>query len=135
MIQISNLEEAYKTLKICYADYESNQNSSLLEYIADSCVKRFEYTLEAAWKLTKKIFIQNYGKTEKELSMNNIFRLMQGYGFTENWERWRNYYQKRNDTAHEYNLVKSRKIIEIIPDFLKDTEMLIEKLKKNIQDN
>ena len=135
MIQISNLEEAYKTLKICYADYESNQNSSLLEYIADSCVKRFEYTLETAWKLAKKVFIQNYGKTEKELSMNNIFRLMQGYGFTENWERWRNYYQKRNDTAHEYNLVKSRKIIEIIPDFLKDTEMLIEKLKKNIQDN
>ena len=135
MIQISNLEEAYKTLKICYADYESNQNSSLLEYIADSCVKRFEYTLETAWKLAKKVFIQNYGKTEKELSMNNIFRLMQGYGFTENWERWRNYYQKRNDTAHEYSLVKSRKIIEIIPDFLKDTEMLIEKLKRNIQDN
>lgn len=135
MIQISNLEEAYKTLKTCYSDYECNQNSSLLEYIADSCVKRFEYTLETAWKLAKKVFIQNYGKTEKELTMNNIFRLMQGYGFTENWERWRNYYQKRNDTAQEYSLVKSRKIIEIIPDFLKDTEMLIEKLKRNIQDN
>lgn len=135
MIQISNLEEAYKTLKTCYSDYESNQTSSLLEYIADSCVKRFEYALETSWKLAKKVFIQNYGKTEKELTMNNIFRLMQGYGFIENWERWRNYYQKRNDTAHEYNLVKSRKIIEIIPDFLKDTEMLIEKLKRNIQDN
>ena len=135
MIQISNLEEAYKTLKTCYSDYERNQTSSLLEYIADSCVKRFEYTLETSWKLAKKVFIQNYGKTEKELTMNNIFRLMQGYGFIENWERWRNYYQKRNDTAHEYNLVKSRKIIEIIPDFLKDTEMLIEKLKRNIQDN
>ena len=107
----------------------------MLEYIADSCVKRFEYTLETAWKLAKKVLIQNYGKTEKELSMNNIFRFMQGYGFTENWERWRNYYQKRNDTAHEYNIVKSRKIIEIIPDFLNDTEMLIEKLKKDFHDN
>lgn len=135
MIEISNLEDAYNTLKTCYGDFKTNQDSPLLEYIADSCVKRFEYTLETAWKLAKKVFIQNYGKTEKELSMNNIFRFMQGYGFTENWERWRNYYQKRNDTAHEYNIVKSRKIIEIIPDFLKDTEMLIEKLKKNIQDN
>ena len=135
MIEISNLEDAYNTLKTCYVDFKTNQDSPLLEYIADSCVKRFEYTLETAWKLAKKVFIQNYGKTEKELSMNNIFRFMQGYGFTENWERWRNYYQKRNDTAHEYNIVKSRKIIEIIPDFLNDTEMLIEKLKKDFHDN
>ena len=135
MIEISNLEEAYNTLKSCYQDFSANQDSEFIEYIADSCVKRFEYTLETAWKLAKKVFIQKYGKTEKELSMNNIFRFMQGYGYAKNWENWRNYYQKRNDTAHEYNLLKSRKLLEIVPQFLDDVEELIKGLKQDLNDN
>lgn len=135
MIETKNLENSYSTLKTCYEDYLANQDSPLLEYIADSCVKRFEYTLETAWKLAKKIFIQKYGKSEEELTMNNIFRFMQGYGYAENWESWRDYYQKRNNTAHEYSLDKSRKLLEIIPQFIKDTEFLIDKLKKeNLSD-
>ena len=118
------------TLKTCYEDYLTNQESPLLEYIADSCVKRFEYTLETSWKLAKKIFIQKYGKTEEELTMNNIFRFMQGYGYSENWERWRDYYQKRNNTAHEYSLDKSRKLLELVPQFIEDIEFFITKLKK-----
>lgn len=132
MIEISNLENAYKTLKTCYDDYAQNEDSPFLEYIADSCVKRFEYTLETAWKLVKRILIQKYGKSEQELSMNNIFRFMQGYGYAANWESWREYYQKRNDTAHEYNIVKSRKLIEIMPDFISDTEFLIKKLNEDL---
>jgi len=54
MISFENLENAYITLKTCYKDYEENQNSIFLEYIADSCVKRFEYTLETAWNPAKK---------------------------------------------------------------------------------
>ena len=130
MIEITNLENAYSTLNECYKDYEGNQTSVFLEYIADSCVKRFEYTLETAWKLVKKILIQKYGKTDAELTMNNLFRFMQGYGYAEDWERWKNYYEKRNNTALEYNLVKARTLIDLVPDFLKDTKFLISKLKE-----
>ena len=132
MLSISNLEEAYNTLNSCYQDYKINIDSPLVEYIEDSCIKRFEYTLETAWKLVKKVLIQKYGKTEQELSMNNIFRFMQGYGYAEDWERWRNYYQKRNETAQEYNLVKSRALLILIPDFIKDIEFLTAKLKEDI---
>ncbi len=135
MLDISNLENAYQTLKTCYNDFLLNQNSPLAEYIADSCVKRFEYTLETAWKLAKKIFIQKYGKTEQELTVNNIFRFMQGYGYTINWENWRKYYQKRNDTAHEYNLVKSRELLELVPNLIEDTEFFINKLKEDANAN
>ena len=58
MIKTENLENAYNTLLECYNDYLANQSSVLLQYVADSCVKRFEYTLETSWKLAKKIFIQ-----------------------------------------------------------------------------
>ena len=132
MLSISNLEEAYNTLNSCYQDYKINIDSPLVEYIEDSCIKCFEYTLETAWKLVKKVLIQKYGKTEQELSMNNIFRFMQGYGYAEDWERWRNYYQKRNETAQEYNLVKSRALLILIPDFIKDIEFLTAKLKEDI---
>ena len=132
MLSISNLEEAYNTLNSCYQDYKINIDSPLVEYIEDSCIKRFEYTLETAWKLVKKVLIQKYGKTEQELYMNNIFRFMQGYGYAEDWERWRNYYQKRNETAQEYNLVKSRALLILIPDFIKDIEFLTAKLKEDI---
>ena len=135
MIEISNLEEAYETLKSCYQDFTENQESRFIEYIADSCVKRFEYTLETAWKLTKKVLIEKYGKNERELSVNNIFRFMQGYDYVKNWENWRNYYQKRNETAHEYNLLKSRKLLEIMPQFLEDVEDLIKGLKKDLNDD
>ena len=132
MIEIKNLENAYQTLNTCYSDYQSNLDSPLAEYIADSCVKRFEYTLETAWKLVKKIFIHKYGKSEQELTMNNIFRYMQGYGYAKDWEKWREYYQKRNATAHEYNLVKLRTLLELVPDFLNDTEFLIKKLREDL---
>lgn len=130
MIKTENLENAHKTLVDCYNDYLANQDSVLLEYIADSCVKRFEYTLETSWKLAKKIFIQRYGKTEPELTINNIFRFMQGYGYAKNWESWRDYYQKRNNTAHEYSLEKSRQLLQIIPDFIKDVELFLNKLQE-----
>lgn len=55
MIESKNLETAYRTLKECHDDYLKNLDSPLIDYIADSCVKRFEYTLETAWKLAKKI--------------------------------------------------------------------------------
>lgn len=130
MLDITNLENAYNTLNECYADYKVNQDSVFIQYIADSCVKRFEYTLETAWKLMKKLLIKKYGKTDSELTMNNIFRFMQGYEYAQNWENWREYYEKRNSTAHEYSIEKSRCLIALVPDFLKDTEYLISKLKE-----
>ncbi len=130
MIKIDHLESLYNTLLRCYKDFEANKGSSLLEYIEDSCVKRFEYTLETAWKLMKKILIKKYGKDEKELTINNIFRLMEGFGYSKDWLSWKDYYQKRNNTAHEYNLEKSRALIAIIPNFLSDVEFFINVFKE-----
>lgn len=133
-LNFSNLEKSYETLLKCHKDYLDNKASKLSEYIEDSCVKRFEYTLETAWKLMKKILIKKYGKNDADLTVNNIFRFMQGYGYIEDWEAWKNYYQNRNATAHEYNLEKSRKLMGIIPEFLGDTEFLINSIKEKYND-
>ena len=92
-----------------------NKDESITDMLEDSCVKRFEYTLETSWKLMKRILKKIYGKQEQELTVNNIFRFMQGYGFIKNWESWKDYYAKHNNTSHEYNLEKSRELLKIIP--------------------
>ena len=55
---------------------------------------------------------------------------MEGYGYIEDWQKWKDYYQKRNNTAHEYNLEKSRELVCLIPDFLSDVEFLINSIKE-----
>lgn len=128
MIKIDNLTSSLETLKIGFASFEKYRGSDISDMLADSCVKRFEYTLETAIKLIKKFLKQIYSIDEKDLTINNTFRLMEGYGFINSWEKWKDYYAKRNDTSHEYNL--SRKLLEIIPSFIEDAEHLISNLSK-----
>ena len=134
IIDITNLESAQLTLKSSMNILEKNKSCEYADMLEDSCIKRFEYTLEASKKMMKKVLKKIYGIPEDELTVNNIFRLMQGYKLINNWENWRNYYEKRNNTAHEYNLEKSRQLIEIIPNFMEDTDFLINKLKEKFND-
>lgn len=132
VIDSTNLENTLESLKKSVQKLNENSDKTIQDIIEDSCVKRFEYTLETSWKLMKRILKKIYGKNEQELTINNIFRFMKGYGFITNWENWKNYYAVRNDTSHEYNLEKSRELLKIIPDFITDTEFFINKLKKDI---
>lgn len=131
-IDLSNLKSALKTLKSSMVTLDANKSCDFSDMLEDSCIKRFEYTLEISRKLMKKILKKIYGKSEEELTVNNTFRFMQGYKFIPNWENWREYYEKRNNTAHEYNLEKSRKLIGIIPDFINDTEILVKNLEEKL---
>lgn len=127
-LDIENLRKALQSLKKAYNVYcAGNSDPEMCDIYADSCVKRFEYTFETSWKIMKKYFKLQYRKTEAELTMNNIFRFMEGYGFTTSWLKWKEYYAKRNNTAHEYNIEKSRKLLIIIPDFIEDVECMLNK--------
>ena len=49
------LEKSLQTLREAWTAYQNNKNDDLTSIIADSCIQRYEYTLETAWKLMKKI--------------------------------------------------------------------------------
>ena len=123
---IEALHNALAILKVCWQTYQEKQNdASIADIVADSCVKRFEYTMETSLKLMRKYLKLFYAKEDKELTVNNIFRLMAGMDMLTNWENWRRYYAKRNDTSHEYNIEKARELLDFIPSFIADTEFLI----------
>lgn len=111
------LKKSLQTLRESWTAYQQNTDEKLTSIIADSCVQRYEYTLETAWKLMKRYLKLVYGKSDAELTINNIFRLMNGYGMIADWENWREYYAKRNETAHEYNIEKSRGVYGHSPFF------------------
>lgn len=134
-LNLSLLKDSFKTLKECYADLSSQQDEKLKVYIKDSCVKRFEYTYESARKIMSRFLKKEYDKTEKDLSVNNVFREMYNLGYLKNFENWVGYREKRNITSHEYNLEKTYGIIDIIPQFLEDTEFLIIQLENNLEED
>ena len=90
-LDLSNLKNSFSTLKECYFDYTQQQDEKMKTYIKDSCVKRFEYTYETAKKIMNKFLKKEYDKTEKELSINNIFREMFALGLIDNFENWVDY--------------------------------------------
>ncbi|MBE6450600.1 MAG: hypothetical protein E7016_01390 [Alphaproteobacteria bacterium] len=123
---IDNLKNALATLKNCWEVYNQQQDNVIFaDIVADSCVKRFEYTMETALKLMRKYLKLFYAKNDNELTVNNIFRFMAGYDMIMNWENWKQYYAKRNDTSHEYNIVKARELLNIMPQFIAETEFLV----------
>jgi|SRR5574344_706881 nucleotidyltransferase substrate binding protein (TIGR01987 family) len=128
-IDLTNLKKAFETLKQAFKLLDSCNDSDLKELIEDSCIQRFEYTYETAWKIMKKYLKLKYNKTDKELTMNNIFRYMQGYEIIPNWQNWELYNEKRNSTSHEYNIEKARESLNIIHRFIIDVEILIKNME------
>jgi len=131
-IDITNLKLALETLKNSVNTINENRECYFVDMLEDSCIKRFEYTLEISRKTMKRVLKKIYGKSEEELKINNIYRFMQGYKFIENWENWRDYTERRNNTAHEYSLEKSRKLMELVPQFILDVDFLIKSLEEKL---
>lgn len=134
-LNLDVLKDSFNTLKECYQDFSLEQNSKMKDYIKDSCIKRFEYTYETAKKVMNKFLKKEYDKTERELSINNIFREMYGLDLIKNFENWTDYREKRNFTSHEYDEKYTHTIVEIIPQFLDDVDYLINRLEGTLIDD
>lgn len=134
-LSLKNLKDSLSTLEECYNDLINEKNEKIKIYIQDSCIQRFEYTYETAKKIMNKFLKKEYDKSEQELSINNIFRLMYGLGLINNFENWVDYREKRNLTSHEYDRSNVSPIISIVPDFIKDTAFLTESLEKILTDD
>ncbi len=130
-MDIHFLSEALESLKKANQQLQKIdvENRDMLE---DSCVKRFEYTLATAMKIMRKMLKEEYFKDEADLTVNNIFRIMNSYGFIQDWKKWREYYQQRNNTAHEYSAEKARELLKNAQEFINDCEFLINKLRATI---
>ncbi len=102
--------------------YRNNAGRSPIEQeaVQDSLIKRFEYTLEIAWKICKK-HLEEEGFAEATTgSPKSIIRLAAQRNLINNPEAWFTYLQFRQDTSHGYSSDKAEAVLDITDDFYED---------------
>ena len=103
--------------------YRSNAGRPPLEQdaVQDSLIKRFEYTLEIAWKICKK-HLEEEGFAEAATgSPKSIIRLAAQRNLINNPESWFTYLRFRQDTSHDYSTSdKAESVLDITEDFYED---------------
>jgi nucleotidyltransferase substrate binding protein (TIGR01987 family) len=106
--------------------YRHNENRPPLEQeaVQDSLVKRFEYTLEVAWKTCKR-HLEEEGFAEAATgSPKSIIRLAAQRNLIANPEAWFIYLQFRQDTSHDYSTDKAEAVLDTVEDFYQDVVKL-----------
>jgi nucleotidyltransferase substrate binding protein (TIGR01987 family) len=87
------------------------------EAVQDSLIKRFEYTLEVAWKTCKR-HLEEEGFAEAATgSPKSILRLAAQRNLIADPEPWFGYLQVRQDTSHDYSSDKAESVLDIVEDF------------------
>ena len=124
------LKTAIKKFEEMLEAYRSNDSRQALEQeaIQDSLVKRFEYTLEVAWKICKR-HLEEEGFTEAATgSPKSIMRLALEAGLITDLESWLGYIDVRQNTSHDYS--EDKRVLGIAEDFYRDVLRLYQAMAK-----
>ncbi len=124
---IATLEKAHAMLLQASAD------SIDYEIYRSACVKEFELILEQSGKLLRKKLKPYFHspKAVDQLPFKDIFRqaVAKGLMDTELCERFFEYRDNRNLTAHDYGVDFAEMTLVLIPAFIADTRKLAESLQ------
>jgi len=125
------LEKCINALEKAYQLYEISEIDSVEKDIYRSaCVKEFEIILEQTAKIVKKIlknFVVSYEEVNR-LYFKDVFRKAAHYELLELEEiqRWLEYRDYRNQTAHEYGSGFAQEVMVVIEQFIKDAKKIVQ---------
>ena len=93
----------------------------------DSAIKRFEFTVELAWKCVQKFLREQeiICRSPKEC-LKEAFK----FGLIEDDPRWLEMFEDRNLTVHTYNETTAEEVYERLPNYLEIFSLLREKLNQ-----
>ena len=92
-----------------------------------SAVQLFEITYEIAWKTLQKV-LKSIGIDVRY--SKDTFREAFKIGLIKDPEAWFDFLTIRNETVHSYDSDILEEIFEVLPDFIKEIESLIDNLKE-----
>lgn len=123
------LQKCIDTLRKSYVMINSAKEGTIdYEMYRNSLVKSFEITLEQSGKLLKKKLIPYFAtkKAIDTLSFKDIFRYAHKHSLLDEKtvERWFQYRDNRNNTAHDYGIKFAQKTLTLVENFLADVEKL-----------
>jgi len=110
------------SLQKALASLEEALSMEKSKIVRDGTIQRFEYTIELAWRLTKK----KLGSPSTAPKV--IVREMASQGLINNPEDWFDYIDRRNETSHIYNEEVAERVYAAAAAFAKDCRNLLGKL-------
>jgi Nucleotidyltransferase substrate binding protein like len=102
-----------------------------------ACVKEFEIILEQCGKLLRKVLKPYFhsSKAVDQLHFKQVFKecVLRSIISLELCERFLEYRDNRNNTAHDYGVNFAEETLLLLPNFIIDTKTVAEAIK--LQDN
>jgi nucleotidyltransferase substrate binding protein (TIGR01987 family) len=89
------------------------------EFLRDSCIKRFEFSIELAWKTAKKIMGSSTSAPK------DLIREMAQSGYIEDVSLWLKAIDMRNLSSHTYNDILATEVYEFAKMFLGQLKSLV----------
>lgn len=124
---IATLDKAYTFL------LQSDPNEIEFEMYRSACIKEFEIILEQSGKLLRKALrpYLHSSKAADKLVFKDVFRqaLLRDLLNEAEVERWLQYRDNRNSTAHDYGVNFAEETIVLLPKFIIDSTRLVTLLK------
>lgn len=120
---IATLNKAYSLLMNAdpeHIDYEMYRSA---------CIKEFELILEQSGKLLRKV-LKPYFHTDRtvdQLTFKDVFRhaVLRSLMDTDTCERWLEYRDNRNTTAHDFGASFADETLLLLPQFIEDATELV----------
>ncbi|SMM99164.1 Nucleotidyltransferase [uncultured Candidatus Thioglobus sp.] len=112
--RFQNYSKAFSLLRVVIEENENILTLSDLE--KEGFVKRFEFTLELAWK-TLKDKMQEDGIILDKISPKSIVKLAYNRKYIDNIDTWIAMINDRNLMSHTYNFIDFNKILEAIQQY------------------
>jgi len=103
-----------------------------------ACIKEFEIILEQSGKLLRKVLKPWFhsSKEADKLFFKDIFRqaVLRSIITPETCERWLEYRDNRNNTAHDYGVNFAEETLQLLPRFIADANALAQFIKQQHND-
>jgi len=125
-----------RCIQVLEGAYQALQKSDNIAYdiYRSACIKEFEILLEQTGILLKKRLRDFFSSKKRvdELSFKDIFRWSAKHGLIslESSEKWLLFRDKRNNTAHHYGEHFAEEILDLIPDFIRESKKMEKLIKK-----
>ena len=132
-LNTEHLDRCIQTLEGAVKKLNSSVEESIeYDIFRNASIKGFELTLETSGKLLKKA-LKPYFATPRavdQLVFKEIFRNASKHGLLtlDETERWFEYRDNRNTTAHDYGKEFVEKTLKLLPQFIQDAKNLKESI-------
>lgn len=125
---ISTLEKALSLL------HQSQLDTIDYDMYRSACVKEFEIILEQSGKLLRKVLKPYFhsSKAVDQLVFKDVFRhaVLRNIITFDEGERWMQYRDSRNNTAHDYVINFAEETLLFLPQFILDAKELVTSIRQ-----